>query len=135
MNSIHDVHKIGKTVSDYCSSQPAIIASYLFGSLVRNTARQPKDIDIAFLLYDQKAESFRLCTCISELEGLLGIPVDGVILNRAGEKLKFEVRCHGRLVFDRYPPLRKNFEIKGRKLYEDFLYLHKHYVDRVLYEK
>lgn len=56
-----------------------------------------------------------------------------VILNTAHELLKYKVRCTGKLIFDRSPQFRKNFDIRSRKAYEDFLYLHKFYVSKVLY--
>ena len=58
---------------------------------------------------------------------------DLVLLNRAGEVLKHQIRRCGRLIFERDSSKRKAFEISGRKLYEDFLYLHRNYVRMVLY--
>ena len=67
------------------------------------------------------------------VEKALGSPVDVVVLNRAGEILKYEVRRSGKLIFERSPDMRKKVEIQGRKSYEDFLNLHKRYVRKVLY--
>jgi len=60
-------------------------------------------------------------------EKAMGCRVDVVVLNRAGEVIKYEVRRSGRLVFERSNEARKKFEIYSRKTYEDFLYLHKRY--------
>ena len=70
---------------------------------------------------------------ISDLEKAIGCRVDLVVLNRVGELLKYEVCRAGILIFERSPECRKRFEIRGRKSYEDFRYLHKRYVNRVLY--
>jgi uncharacterized protein len=80
--------------------------------------KSPKDIEYAIS---------------SVLEKSVECPVDVVVLNRAGEILKYEVRRSGKLVFERSPEMRKNAEIRGRKSYEDFLHLHKRYVRKVLY--
>ena len=47
--------------------------------------------------------------------------------------MKYEVRHKGVLLYERSSEYRKQFEIKSRKFYEDFLYLHKKYIDKVLY--
>ena len=55
------------------------------------------------------------------------------VLNDAGEVLKFEVRSKGNLIFERSREKRIRFEVLGRKTYEDFLYFHNRYVNKVLY--
>jgi len=70
---------------------------------------------------------------MTDLEKVYGSRVDVIILNHAGEMLKYEVRRSGRMVFERDSVKRKKFEISGRKRYEDFLYLHQRYAGVVLY--
>ena len=67
------------------------------------------------------------------MERMLELPVDAVVLNRAGEVLKFQVRLHGVLLYESDAKLRKQFEIMSRKYYEDFQYLHRRYTSRTLY--
>ena len=67
------------------------------------------------------------------LEKQMGCKADVVILNKADEVLKYEVRRQGELIYERSEKYRKHFEVKGRKSYEDFLYLHNIYVNTVLY--
>jgi hypothetical protein len=67
------------------------------------------------------------------LEKQMGCNADVAVLNKADEVLKYEVRRQGKLVFERSEEYRKQFEVKSRKFYEDFLYLHKRYVKSVLY--
>ena len=67
------------------------------------------------------------------LEKQMGCKVDVVILNKANEVLKFEVRRQGVLIFERSDKYRKQFEVMSRKAYEDFLYLHEKYIKTVLY--
>ncbi len=125
--------EISHIISNICSKHRAVLAAYLFGSVAKEPHGKPKDIDIAVLLDDSQSQSFSLLSFISSLEKNMGCRVDVVILNRAGEVLKYEVRRSGKPVFERSPAARKRFEIYGRKTYEDFLYLHKRYVNKVLY--
>ncbi len=116
-----------------CEEQPAITAAYLFGSVALGTAKASSDVDVALLLDERKSDSFSLLACITHLEDVLEGHVDVVILNSADELLKYEVRRSGKVIFDRSPQFRKTFEIRSRKAYEDFLYLHTRYVRKVLY--
>jgi predicted nucleotidyltransferase len=116
-----------------CKAQKAVLAAYLFGSAVKKKGKKLKDIDIAILLDEVHAKAFLLPSFISALEKTLGCRVDVVVLNRAGEVIKYEVRRNGTLIFERSPELRKKFEIQSRKTYEDFLFLHRRYVNKVLY--
>ncbi|MEW6669377.1 MAG: nucleotidyltransferase domain-containing protein [Thermodesulfobacteriota bacterium] len=118
---------------DLCRKQPAIVAAYLFGSVAAGRSKPSSDLDLAFLLSLPAADAFPLLSFISALEHLCRCPVDVVVLNRAGEVLKCQVRKSGRLIFERDPERRKVFQVRSRKSYEDFLYLHRRYVKAVLY--
>lgn len=124
---------IEKNVYSICSRHKGVAAAYIFGSAVKSGKGKPRDIDIALLLEEAFLHSFDIPSLISEFEKALDFPVDVVVLNRADEILKYEVRRTGKLVFDGSPALRKKAEILGRKTYEDFLNLHKRYVRKVLY--
>jgi len=121
------------TISSICARHKAIAASYIFGSVAKGEKEEPGDIDIAVLLDRAHLKSFPIPSLISEFEKAVDCRVDVVVLNRAGEILKYEVRRSGKLIFERSPQLRKKVEIQGRKSYEDFLNLHKRYVRKVLY--
>ena len=116
-----------------CRGHNAIQAAYIFGSASQKAEKEPEDIDIALLVDEVKRESFSVPAFMSMLEKTLGCRVDVVVLNRAGEVLKYEVRRTGELAFERSPGIGKKFEISSRKSYEDFLFLHKKYVNKVLY--
>lgn len=118
-----------------CQARPEIIAAWLFGSFACGTSKPNSDIDIAILLQGEDPYPMFAPELASDLERSLRRPVDVVVLNRAGELLKFEVRCKGHLIVDRHPSARKHFEIMSRKYYEDFLYLHRRYTQKVLYGK
>lgn len=125
--------EICRIVSSVCSRYPAVMAAYIFGSTVKSGTKRNKDVDIAVLLNEPYSHSFSLLEFMSELENDLECPTDVVVLNRAGELIKYHVRRDGKLIFDRFPAFRKAFEIRSRKSYEDFLYLHNKYVKKVLY--
>jgi predicted nucleotidyltransferase len=93
-----------------------------------------RDVDVAVWIDPDKADlrlPLRLANALED--GLGGKPVDVVVLNRAGQLLQYEVRRTGRLVFDRDPESRKILEIRARKRFEDFLYLHRRYAGAMLY--
>ena len=124
---------IGKILK-YCRQEETIIAAYLFGSLSTEKNRVDSDIDVAVLVEPGAEEKFPFLAFAVSLERELNHRIDLILLNRAGELLKYEVRRHGRLIFERDAGKRKRFEIKSRKFFEDFLFLHKRYVNQVLYE-
>ncbi len=124
--------KLNISIVDYCQQFPDIIAAYLFGSRACSAAHSDSDLDIALLLAEGSTE-FDLLGFIVGLEKHVGLPVDAVVLNRAGEVLKYEVRRHGVLLYERDRAQRIRFEVMGRKYYEDFRYLHQRYAGKVLY--
>jgi uncharacterized protein len=126
---------IDQTVTAVCGGHPEIKAAYLFGSTARGERKPKSDVDVALLVSPEQGETFSQIPVISELEDALKRPADVVVLNRCSEIIKFHVRRDGRLLLDCDPDFRKSFEIRGRKSWEDFLYLHKRYVDVVLYGK
>lgn len=133
--SDRDLQKIAKKILAQCLLEPAIDAAYLFGSVALGKRKLSSDIDVAILLDNAALEEFPVLSFISSLEKTCGCRVDVVALNRAGEILKYEVRRSGRLIYERDSNRRKQFEIFGRKTYEDFLYLHRRHVGVVLYGK
>ena len=127
------ISTIKKRVASICKAEPAIAAAYVFGSYAQGKEKKSSDLDVALLLDVTKIGNFSRLDFITLLEKQMGCKADVVILNKADEVLKFEVRRKGILIFERSEEYRKQFEVKGRKSYEDFLYLHKKYVNTVLY--
>lgn len=129
------IPEISDKISALCSREPAVDVAYIFGSRARGSTGSEKDLDVALLLNETRGSSFSLLSFMSSLERACECRADVVILNRAGEILKHEVRRTGRLVFERESERRKQFEVSSRKSYEDFLYLHRKYSEAVLYRK
>jgi len=127
------IGEIEDKICALCSQEPAIDAAYIFGSQAKGSTGPESDLDVALLLNEDRESEFSLLPFMANLERVYGYRVDVVILNRAGEMVKYEVRSSGRLVFERDSVKRKKFEISGRKRYEDFLHLHQRYAGAVLY--
>jgi predicted nucleotidyltransferase len=130
-----EFERILTALTEICRQETCIVAAYVFGSAASRKMHRASDIDLAVLVELDHEESFPLLSFAASAERACGRPVDLVLLNRAGEVLKHQVRRYGSLIFERNPGKRKVFEIKGRKSYEDFLHLHRNYVRSVLYGK
>ncbi len=101
-----------------------IIAAYLFGSCAGGKGSKANDVDIALFLDDNQEDRFPYLECRVLLERHFDSNVDLIILNRAGEVLKYQVRKYGKIIYKSDPKIRKQWELRSRKLYEDFRYLH-----------
>jgi predicted nucleotidyltransferase len=122
-----------KEIIKRCKQEDAIVAVYLFGSAAMNRMKPSSDLDVALLLESGSEATFPLLQLDTDLEKISGRRIDLLILNRSGELLQYQVRCFGKLIFERNKHKRKKFEISGRKRYEDFIHLHNRYVKSVLY--
>lgn len=129
-----DLDNITELIRESCRQEEGIVAAYLFGSAGSDRMRADSDIDVALLLESDREQDFPLLSFAANLERAGGRDVDVVVLNRATELLKFQVRRHGRLIFERDAGKRKQFEVTSRKLFEDFRYLHERYVRKVIYK-
>lgn len=129
----YNLQKIKQEIISICQDEPIVVAAYIFGSYAKGTEKSKSDIDIALLLDSVKDHTFPQLHFNTLLEKKLACSVDLVILNTAGELLKYEIRRNGILVFERSRDKRKQFEVRSRKYFEDFLFIHNKYVSSVLY--
>lgn len=118
-------------LKESCLSYGEIVAAYVFGSRATGEAGPRSDVDVAILLDEEQKQDFDSLQFIVDLEKALNRDVDLVVLNRAGEPIKHQVRRDGRIVFDRDPKRRKHWEIMSTKSYQDFLHLHAIYMNRM----
>lgn len=98
-----------------------MIAVYLFGSFARGTERQQSDVDVAILYADTPAKTLDgLPLTLEEgLERHLGRAVQVVVLNHVSADLIHRVLMDGKLLIDRDPSSRIQFEVRARDEYFD----------------
>ena len=91
----------------FFEDRPEVLLAILFGSATRRSLG--RDLDLAILL--RGLDLMRLCKLAAELEGLTGIPVDLVPLDKAPPMIALKALREGRIVFIRdgriYPELLK----------------------------
>ena len=124
-------NELEKEIISVCENHREIIAAYVFGSRAMGKYKRGSDVDIALLLNDSEAGDFQYLEFKVKLERALNINVDLIILNNAGEILKHQIRKYSKIIFDRNPKMRKQWEVLSRKLFQDFLYLHRIYMKKL----
>ena len=91
----------------FFENRPEVLLAILFGSATRRSL--VRDLDLAILL--RGLDLMRLCKLAAELEGLTGIPVDLVPLDKAPPMIALKALRDERIVFIRdgriYPELLK----------------------------
>jgi predicted nucleotidyltransferase len=109
-------------ISDFFRQKPEVTALYIFGSFLTEHMRLDSDIDIGVLLKKKPTDiNIKKSEYVDEIirHTLRGISL--IILNTAPVSLRYTILREGRLIFDKYPDLRKEFiELTARE-YFDFL--------------
>lgn len=123
-----------ESIAKACRQQKEILAAFVFGSRARGGIKPKSDTDIAVLLDENEKPVFDYLECKASIERALTTEVDLVVLNDAGEFMKYQVRRDGHRVYDRDPEKRKQWELMSRKFYQDYLHLHSIYM-HVFYNK
>lgn len=114
--------RIADSLKAFFESNPhGAIAVYLYGSVARGTARDTSDVDVAILYRHDPPRAyeslpFRL---EGELEKLVGRTVQVVVLNQCPADLGHRVLRDGKLLLDRDPSFRIQFEVKIRNEFFD----------------
>ncbi len=105
----------------FLDRQSDVLAAYLFGSVAEGRSTPLSDVDIAVLLDAEKVQDtfLRRLQLMGELERFATRPVDVVVLNDAPLLLRYQVLRHGRLLYDRDPRARVEFEVRVGELYDD----------------
>jgi len=102
---------------------------YLFGSVARGTATRRSDVDVGVLFEKDPPKTLAGLNVdlAQDLEAVLERRVDLVILNWANADLVHRVLRDGRLILDRNPSMRIDFEVRKRNEYFDLLPLLQRY--------
>ncbi|MBC7343587.1 MAG: nucleotidyltransferase domain-containing protein [Clostridia bacterium] len=109
-------------IARYLEKQDDIVAAYLFGSQARGTQRDESDIDVAVLFSsegDKLARFDRRLEIIIALERALGKKVDVIDIQAAPLLLQHHILLDGRLLVDKQPQRRVDFEVASRRQYFD----------------
>jgi predicted nucleotidyltransferase len=108
-------------IASFLSNQhPAILSAYVFGSFAREEAFG--DLDVAVLMVEPLASPLEFELKLEgDLEKLMHLPVDVRILNHAPQPFQYTVIREGKVLLDRDPNRRADFEGNVIKQYLDFL--------------
>jgi len=109
-------------LADFLSTQPDVVAAYLFGSLAEGRATPHSDVDTAILLAEASDPTIvgdRQLQLMGELERFADREVDVVMLNTAPPVLQHQVLRHGRLLYERDRRTRVDFEVRAGQVYAD----------------
>ncbi|HEC31343.1 MAG: nucleotidyltransferase domain-containing protein [Deltaproteobacteria bacterium] len=110
---------------------PRALLVDVFGSEAKGKARCGSDIDVAVLLREDCENRPDYLELKVELERALDKDVDLVILNDASEVLKHQVRTDGKIIYEIDPELTKKWILRSRKMYEDYLHLHRIFMKKL----
>jgi len=109
---------------------PEISAAWLFGSEARGEARPDSDLDIALLFARRGTTALDVYELLgrlaAHLESLVpGRRIDLVLLEQQAPVFQHQMLREGRLVYDRDPRRRVDFESDAMVRYFDFEPLHR----------
>lgn len=118
---------IAECVRAVVAETPEIAFAYLHGSLF--DGESPRDLDVAVYLHDDSFERLAAAGDVSmecaiplemRLESEMKLPADVQVLNRAPLPFRARVVSQGRVILDRDPNARADFEYRSRYEYFDF---------------
>lgn len=110
-------------VTYFQTTMEPVVCAYLFGSRARSEAGTGSDVDVA-VLFPESAGKGLLSPANAirgDLERLLGREVDLIDLRRAPVDLIHRVLRDSRLLVERNPRERVQFEVRARNDYFDLL--------------
>jgi len=124
--------KIVEAIVSYLLKQyDEFIAVYIFGSFI--SERSFSDIDIGIILAKDLSHPFDFeLNLENRLEEIVKYPVDVRILDRAPISFSQNVFRTGRIIIDKEPNIRADFEGRILKQYFDFSPFQKRYLQEVI---
>jgi len=124
--------QILEEIASYLSSRrKEVVVAYVFGSFLNQRAFA--DIDLGMVTQEilTKPLEFEL-DLETRLQNLIQYPFDVRVLNKAPISFSQNVIRYGKVILDRDPNLRADFEGKVLKLYFDFRPFRRQYLSEVV---
>ena len=114
--------ELDESIAAVLSTNPSVVAAWVFGSIARGTAREDSDLDVAILLAPPAAaeQQRALYDLAARLEQVAGRPVDLVVLGDHDPIIAHRVLSEGRLVLCRDRERRIDFESRIHMRYMDW---------------
>ena len=129
----NDLNGIAKKIKKVLLGQREAVFAYVFGSTATGTARKGSDVDVAVYLDPGERRRFfdiRL-ELLEKVTRAIADQADILVLNTAAPFLKYVVLKEGKLVFERDPEARLDFELKALNEYFDYKPILKQYHNRL----
>ena len=125
--------EITATIRKTLQPRKEVIFAYVFGSRATGVQREGSDIDVAVYLNPAKKQEFfeiRL-KLLEVLSRALPKEADILVLNTASPFMKYVVLQEGKLVLERNPDARLDFELKTLNEYFDYKPILEQYHNRL----
>ncbi len=114
-----DIHSRIGHLAGFLSDNPNVIFAYFFGGLAKEKSNPLSDVDIAVYVKDTKKLDY--LELFSEITGILGTDeVDLVILNDASTSLAGRILQSKKVLIDKQPFLRHEYESLTLRKFFDF---------------
>jgi len=113
-----------QTLADVVSGRPEVDVLYLYGSYATSAANRLSDVDLAILVSDEVPET-RYFDLRRELIAVFASRlenenIDLIVLNNAPAHLAFETIAPRRILYEREPDRRVEFETRAVNRFMDF---------------
>ena len=128
-----DFTTIAAKVREVLLGQEEAVFAYVFGSTATGKTRKTSDVDIAvYLAPQEKTKFFDIRLKLLELlTRAIPSQADVLVLNTAAPFLRYVVLKEGKLVFERNPEARLDFELKALNEYFDYKPILEQYRNRL----
>jgi len=117
-------------IKTYFGKNDDVVTVYLFGSRVKDCARQTSDLDLAVLFRENMDSIQRFeqkLQIANELEDLVETKIDLVDLKSADLFFIYQIMKNKVILLDKDTSSRVSFEVNNRKRYFDFMrYYHQY---------
>jgi hypothetical protein len=114
-----DIHKQIDLLADLFMEDPNIIFAYLFGGMARDKRRPLSDVDLG--IYVRNVKRLDFLSVFSEISRILGTDeIDLVVLNSAPISLAGRILRKRKILIDKDPFLRHQYESRILREFFDF---------------